>query len=131
MGLVWLGAHAKARRGRRRTARWSLSQLREVEEYPDKEGPPVSETGRGPGLSERGKGRAGVAERSWAAAFSLGRESVKEGESIGSVRERATGRGKSRPRGRIGARMKLDCGRPNRRERRETGPVPREKVKKR
>ena len=64
-------------------------------------------------------------------AFSLGRESEEEGESIGPVWEQATRRGKSRPRGRIGARMKLDCGRPNRRERRETGPVPGGKGKKR
>ena len=64
-------------------------------------------------------------------AFSLGRESEEEGESIGPVRERATGHRKSRSCGRIGARMKLDYGGPNRRERRETGPVPGEKGKKR
>ena len=54
----------------------------------------------GLGLSERGKGRSGAAERSWAAvaAFSLGRESEEEGESIGPVWEWATRRGKSRPR---------------------------------
>ena len=56
MGLVRLGVHGKARMVRRRTARWSPSRLREVEEDPDKEGPPVSESGRGPGLSEGGKG---------------------------------------------------------------------------
>ena len=41
--------------GRRRTARWSLSRLREIEEEPDKAGSPVSESGCGQGYQlERG-----------------------------------------------------------------------------
>ena len=66
------------------TARWSSSWLREVEDELDKADPPVSESGRGPGLAAREGMHAGAAAAELGCGCGL-----RQGEETRPAQERA------------------------------------------